>query len=92
MKKIVTHGSAKSNYDSKVRALASQYRTTEASLETIKSNLETDIKMIPRANTSIASNNYRIKIVNQFESTECLEIWNEVTPGAERKIVTITNE
>lgn len=91
--KVTNHGSPKSNYDAQVRAIASQYQTVwEFNAESLKSNITADIGKIKRANTAVASACYSVKIKNQFEVTERIEIWNEVFPGKERLIVTIEKE
>lgn len=88
--KITQHGTAKSKYDSTIRAMVTQYVHSEASLETIASCIRQDIAGIKRANTATASANYSVKVKDRFEPTERIEIWNEVIPGKERLIVTIT--
>lgn len=86
---ITTHGSAKSGYDRKVRAIASQYRDAECSLETLRTNIAGDIDMIKRANTAVASACYSVVVADRYEVTERIEIWNNVVPGKERLTVTI---
>ena len=90
MIKIQFHGSAKSKYDLQVRAYASQYAATDMSLYTFESALKRDIDAIPRANIAVASTNYRIKHVDEFTNNHRIEIWNEVVPGKERLIATVT--
>lgn len=92
MYKVTTHGSPKSQYDRKIRSFASQYREAESSIETVRQNLVRDIASIKRANTSVASAAYTAKIIDQFEPSERLEIWNDVIPGKARLIVTIQKE
>lgn len=87
---IEFHGSAKSKYDLQVRAYASQYKGCDISLYTFESSLKGDIAKIPRSNIAVASTNYRIKHVDEFTLAHRLEIWNEVIPGKERLIATVT--
>lgn len=89
---VTTHGAAKSNYDRKVRGIASQYRDTECSSFTLRDNIAADIAKIKRANTAVAANCYTVKVVDEFLTTERVEIWNEVIPGKERLKVTIMKE
>lgn len=86
---VTTHGPTKSKYDMKVRMYASQWQGSGASLYTVQSNLREDLEKIPRANIGKASMNYSIKIIDEFEPNERIEIWNEVIPGKERHTVTI---
>lgn len=87
---IQFHGQAKSNYDRKVRAICSQYRQFDGSMHTLKDSIKQDITKIKRVNTSVASACYSVNVVNEFEPTEHVEVWNEVFVGKERLIVTIT--
>lgn len=88
--KIEMHGPVKSTYDAQVRAICSQYSKSEASEWTVKHSIEEEIKLIRRANTAIASACYSVRIINEFEPGQKIEVWNDVIPGKERKTVTMT--
>ncbi|MFN5170015.1 MAG: hypothetical protein ACK5DD_10330 [Cyclobacteriaceae bacterium] len=89
---IQFYGTAKSKYDQKVRAMASQYQGSEMSLYSFESALKKDIETIPRANIAVASTQYRIRHKNEFTNEHEVEIWNDSMPGKERLIATITNK
>lgn len=90
--KIEFHGTPKSKYDGTIRSMVSQHINYDSSygLGSLQRIIQEDIAMIRRTNAYAASATYPVKLFNQFESNERIEIWNEVMPGKERKIITIT--
>ncbi len=85
---MVTHGTPRSRYDAKIRAIASQYRTAEFGLDTVAQAIRDDIAKIKRANVAVASNSYTVKVADQYTAEQRIEITN-VVPGPARLIVTL---
>lgn len=85
---FITHGAARSRYDAKIRAIASQYPEAAYGLETVANAIREDIANIKRANTAIAANSYVVRVLDPYTALARIEISNEV-PGPPRLIVTL---
>lgn len=86
---LTTYGSARSGYDAKVRAIASQYLQCEFGLESTAQAIRNDIAQIKRKNSAVADHCYTVKVIYKDGLSTCIEIWNEVFPGKERLIATL---